>query len=218
MALSHAILARLNVLHAATNPIPQSAIPITHSPVFGHDIRAPIYTTLPMMSGPLYQPLSPFSSFINPSLHATPRIGTTPPFTSNVGLHSSANTPLDLAMEKKLAKMESMIQRIPVVLNLLRKSLPHSYVDSPFVDSIALVEMPKKFHFPNMKSYDGTIDPTDHITSYKQRMFIAAITCEQREACMCNILALVYRVQPSNGTRTYQTTSSLLLLSSWTPS
>ncbi|KAL5575504.1 hypothetical protein UlMin_017203 [Ulmus minor] len=33
--------------------------------------------------------------------------------------------------------------------------------------------------------YDGTTDPTDHIASYKQRMFTAAIPREQGEACMC---------------------------------
>ena len=81
--------------------------------------------------------------------------------------------------------MEAMIQRIPGVLIPLKKSLSHSYADSPFMDSIALVEMPKKLSFPNMKKYDGTTDPTDHIASYKQCMFIAAIPHEQREACMC---------------------------------
>ena len=54
-----------------------------------------------------------------------------------------------------------------------------------FVDSITLIEMPRKFSFPNMKMYDGTTDPTNHIASYKQRMFTAAIPREQREACMC---------------------------------
>ena len=68
-------------------------------------------------------------------------------------------------MANKLAEMEAMIQWILGVPTPLRKSLPHSYVDSPFIDSIALVEMPKKFHFHNMKSYDCTTDPTDHIAS-----------------------------------------------------
>ncbi|KAL5564706.1 hypothetical protein UlMin_027870 [Ulmus minor] len=81
--------------------------------------------------------------------------------------------------------MEALIQKIPGVPAPIKKSLPHSYADSPFVDSIALVEMPRKFSFPNMKIYDGTTDPTDHIASYKQRMFTAAIPREQREACMC---------------------------------
>ena len=81
--------------------------------------------------------------------------------------------------------MEAMIQRIPRVPTPLKKNLPHSYAYSPFMDSIALVKMPKKFSFPNMKMYDGTTDPTDHITSYKQCILTAAILCEQREACMC---------------------------------
>ena len=136
-----------------------------------HDVWAPAYTTFSMMSGPIHQLLTPFSSVINPSLHATPSIGTIPPLTSSVGLYSSANTSLELIMTNKLAEMEAMIQRIPGVLTPLRKSIPHSYVDTPFINSISLIEMPKKFHFPNMKLFDGTTAPTNHIASYKQHMF-----------------------------------------------
>ena len=88
-------------------------------------------------------------------------------------------------MAKRFAEMEVMIQRIPGVPTPIKKSLSHSYTDLPFVDSIALVEMPKKFSFPNMKMYDGTTDPMDHIASYKQCMFTAAIPREQCEAYMC---------------------------------
>ena len=87
-------------------------------------------------------------------------------------------------MANKLPDMEAMIQRILGVPTPLKKSLPHSYADSPFVDSIALIEMPEKFHFPNMKLYDGIIDPTYHIASYKQHMFTTTIPRKQREACM----------------------------------
>ena len=45
--------------------------------------------------------------------------------------------------------------------------------------------MPRKFSLPNLKPYDGTTDPTDHIASYKQRMFTAAIPRDLRDACMC---------------------------------
>ena len=61
-----------------------------------------------------------------------------------------------------------MIQKIPGVPIPIKKSLLHSYVDSPFVQSITLIEMPKKFSFLNMKMYDGTTDPTDYIASYTQ--------------------------------------------------
>ena len=88
-------------------------------------------------------------------------------------------------MEKKLAEMEGMIQWIPWVPTPLKKSLPHSYTDSLFVNTISIMEILKQFTFPNMKLYDGTIDPIDHIASYKQKMFTTAIPQELHEACMC---------------------------------
>ena len=69
---------------------------------------------------------------------------------------------------------------------LIKKIFVNSYVDSPFTDNIALMAMPRKFNFRNMKLYAGTIDPDDHITLYKQRMFTTTIPRYLREACMCN--------------------------------
>ena len=54
MALSHAMLAGLNVLHVVTNLVLQSIIPPTYMLVSRHDVRAPVYTTLPVMYGPIY--------------------------------------------------------------------------------------------------------------------------------------------------------------------
>ena len=81
--------------------------------------------------------------------------------------------------------MEALIQRIPGVPAPIKKSTANSFADSPFVDAIALMEMPKKFNFPNMKQYEGTTDLDDHLAQYKQRMFTAAIPRDLREACMC---------------------------------
>ena len=82
---------------------------------------------------------------------------------------------MEQAMVQTLADMEAMIQRIHGVPNLLKKSQPHSYTDSPFVDYIALVEMPRKFSLPNIKPNDVTTDPTYHIALFKQRMFTISI-------------------------------------------
>ncbi|KAL5752018.1 hypothetical protein ACOSQ2_022525 [Xanthoceras sorbifolium] len=68
--------------------------------------------------------------------------------------------------------MEALIQRIPRVPAPIKKSTINSFTDSPFVDAIALVEMPRKFNFPNMKPYDGTTDPDDHIAQYRQRILL----------------------------------------------
>ena len=87
-------------------------------------------------------------------------------------------------MATRLAEIQAMIQRILGVPTLLKKSLPHNYVDSPFFDSISLVEMPKKFTFPNMKLHDGTKDPNNHIASYNQIMFTSSYLASfMRHAC-----------------------------------
>ena len=67
----------------------------------------------------------------------------------------------------------------------IKKSSVNLYVDSLFIDNIALVEMPQKFSFPNMNLYDGTTDPDDHIAQYKQRMSTTTIPRDLREACVC---------------------------------
>lgn len=66
-----------------------------------------------------------------------------------------------------MIEMEALIQKISRVPAPIKKSFSHNYVDSPFVDSIAFIEMSRKFSFPNIKMFDGTTDPTDHIASYK---------------------------------------------------
>ncbi|KAL5779062.1 hypothetical protein ACOSQ2_009799 [Xanthoceras sorbifolium] len=66
--------------------------------------------------------------------------------------------------------MEALIQRIPRMPAPIKKSSINSFADLPFVDAIAFIEMPRKFNFPNMKQYDGTTDPDDHIAQYRQRI------------------------------------------------
>lgn len=78
-----------------------------------------------------------------------------------------------------------MIQSIPGVPKLLEKATPTSYVDSPFVDDIALVETPKRFSVPAMKTYDRSMGPLEHVAQYKQRLFTVPIARYLREACMC---------------------------------
>ncbi|XP_074297337.1 uncharacterized protein LOC141628048 [Silene latifolia] len=62
---------------------------------------------------------------------------------------------------------------------------PECYADSPFVESIGLVSMPKGFITPTMTLYDGTEDPLEHINQYKQKMMVVAATRPEKEACMC---------------------------------
>uniref|UniRef100_A0A803PUF5 Uncharacterized protein n=1 Tax=Cannabis sativa TaxID=3483 RepID=A0A803PUF5_CANSA len=86
-----------------------------------------------------------------------------------------AMTPEDMIEQmvtRKLEGMETMIHRIPRVLAPIKKSLPSSFTDSPLMDAIALVEMPKKFIFPSMKMCDRTTGPNDHIASYNYERLV----------------------------------------------
>ncbi|KAF2534397.1 hypothetical protein F2Q70_00029676 [Brassica cretica] len=94
-------------------------------------------------------------------------------------------TYLEQMFSKRLDAMQSMVERLPGVATPIRKSNPDSYTDTPFTDEITLIEMLRKFSFPNINAYDGISDPDDHVAQYRQRMLAIALPKESREATMC---------------------------------
>ncbi|KAF2540749.1 hypothetical protein F2Q68_00030978 [Brassica cretica] len=98
---------------------------------------------------------------------------------------SSMTAYLEKMFSKRFDDMQSMVGRLQGVAPPIRRSNPDSYADSPFVEGITSVKMPRKFSFPNIKMYDGTGDRDDHIAQYKQRMLAVALPKESREATMC---------------------------------
>ncbi|KAF2610450.1 hypothetical protein F2Q70_00011739 [Brassica cretica] len=92
---------------------------------------------------------------------------------------------LEQMFSKRLDAMQSMVERLPGVAPPIQKSNPDSYADTSVTDEITLIEMPRKFSFPSIKAYDGTIDPDDHVAQYRQRMRAVAHPNESREATMC---------------------------------
>ncbi|CDY28156.1 BnaAnng03330D [Brassica napus] len=82
---------------------------------------------------------------------------------------SSMTTYLEKMFSKRLDAMQPMVERLPGVAPPIRRSYPDSYADTPFMEGIASVEMPRKFSFPRIKMYDGTGDPDDHIAQYKKQ-------------------------------------------------
>ncbi|KAJ9553497.1 hypothetical protein OSB04_017542, partial [Centaurea solstitialis] len=57
---------------------------------------------------------------------------------------------------------------------------------SPYVDEIALMEIPKKYNIPAFTTkYSGITDPVEHVAQYKQLMWTASIPSQYQEACMC---------------------------------
>ena len=51
----------------------------------------------------------------------------------------------------RLDAMQSMVERLPGVAPPIRKRNPDSYADTPFMEEITLIEMPRKFSFPSIK-------------------------------------------------------------------
>ncbi|XP_074297868.1 uncharacterized protein LOC141628660 [Silene latifolia] len=88
-------------------------------------------------------------------------------------------------LEQQYQELRDLMYRIPGVARPLEKVTRDSYADSPFVDDIALVGVPKGCVPPAMTLYDGTTDPLDHINHYKQKMMVITATGSLKEACMC---------------------------------
>ncbi|XP_074300132.1 uncharacterized protein LOC141631347 [Silene latifolia] len=88
-------------------------------------------------------------------------------------------------VEQQLQDIRSLLRKVPGLLRPMEVATPECYADSPFVDSIALISMPKGFTTPTMTLYDGTEDPLEHINQYKQKMMVVAAIGPEKEACMC---------------------------------
>jgi len=58
--------------------------------------------------------------------------------------------------EKAMENLDGMIQR----------------TNSPFTTEVLNRPLPPKFRFPQLKSYDGSKDPLDHIESFKTLMHL----------------------------------------------
>ena len=95
------------------------------------------------------------------------------------------NTDLIRGIVAELQTLRDQYAKIPGVPAPLEQAAPESYADSPFAYHISLVEIPKKFAVPNIKSYNGIEDPVEHVAQYKQRMTTIPIPATMREACFC---------------------------------
>ncbi|XP_018463664.1 uncharacterized protein LOC108834839 [Raphanus sativus] len=91
---------------------------------------------------------------------------------------------LERMVSKRFDTIQSIVERLPEVAPPIRRSNPGSYSDTPFVEEIASVEMPRKFSFPNIKMYEGTRDPDNHVAQYMKHMLAVAIPRDAREATM----------------------------------
>ncbi|KAJ0942255.1 putative retrotransposon gag domain-containing protein [Helianthus annuus] len=95
------------------------------------------------------------------------------------------DTGINHAMARELQKLKDMISSVPGVVKPIPEIADGSHKVSRFAPPICDVEIPKRFHIPTMKLYDGTTDPEEHIAQYRERMEINPIPERLKEACMC---------------------------------
>nr|XP_043615893.1 uncharacterized protein LOC122587792 [Erigeron canadensis] len=86
---------------------------------------------------------------------------------------------------REIQKIKEMISSVPGFFNPIPEVNPASYLINRYGDRIATVEIPKKFQMPNMKPYDGTVDPQEHIALYLEKMETVPIPHNLKEACLC---------------------------------
>ena len=78
-----------------------------------------------------------------------------------------------------------MILSIPGVVQSVLEVSTTSHKTSRFIPMIADIEVPKLLQTPNMKPYDGTTDPEEHVAQYMERMEIIPIPTHLKEAFLC---------------------------------
>ncbi|XP_074298989.1 uncharacterized protein LOC141629984 [Silene latifolia] len=90
----------------------------------------------------------------------------------------------EIYIEHQYQELRSLLRRGPGMPLPMEMAAPESYADSPFTDDIATVALPKGFNVPTMTLFDGTTDPCDHISQFKQKMMVTTATGASKEACM----------------------------------
>ena len=95
------------------------------------------------------------------------------------------DTGINHAMARELQKLKDMISSVPGVVKPIPEIADGSHKVSRFAPPICDAEVPKRFHIPTMKLYDGTTDPEEHIAQYRERMEINPIPEKLKEAYLC---------------------------------
>ncbi|XP_021733296.1 uncharacterized protein LOC110700116 [Chenopodium quinoa] len=114
---------------------------------------------------------------------------------------------IEKVVKEYLKAFEAKIAKIPGVPKPMEEEAADGYIESPFSEEIAMVEVPKRFSTPNMAMYDGTTDPDEHVSLYMQKMMTSSIPRDIKKAIMCKGFgatlsgpALTWFINLDNGT------------------
>ncbi|KAJ9555097.1 hypothetical protein OSB04_009711 [Centaurea solstitialis] len=173
--------------------LPQFTPPIPHGPP-------------PMPRGPPSMPqgapmftFEPFSQQIPIPGHiptaASSTIHTTIPPSTGIPSSCIPTNPINVedplnvrlkSLEEQNQKLFALLTKLPGAAVPVEVEPKTGFQASPFVDELALVDVPKKYTIPAFATkYSGITDPVEHIAQYKQLMWTVPIPAQYQEVCMC---------------------------------
>ncbi|KAJ9553528.1 hypothetical protein OSB04_017573 [Centaurea solstitialis] len=90
------------------------------------------------------------------------------------------------SLEEQNQKLFALLTKLPGAAVPVEVEPKTGFQASPFVDELALVDVPKKYTIPAFATkYSGITDPVEHIAQYKQLMWTVPIPAQYQEVCMC---------------------------------
>lgn len=89
-------------------------------------------------------------------------------------------------LEDQNERVLSLLAKLPGAVVPVDVEPRTGFQASPFIDEIAMIDVPKKYNIPTFTpKYSGIIDPTEHVAQYKQLMWTVSIPHQYQEVCMC---------------------------------
>ncbi|KAF3563356.1 hypothetical protein DY000_02013448 [Brassica cretica] len=123
---------------------------------------------------------------------------------------------------KKIKVAWSLIYTLPGVPPPIRRSVLDSYVDTPFADEIPLIEMARKFSFPNMRLYPERTPGSHHMQGFQlnsNRLSRNARFHQKKVAILkCNTMTAISAFKRSmlpNGNLYKELTKYMVVVRSW---
>ena len=96
-------------------------------------------------------------------------------------------------LEEQNERVLSLLAKLPGAATPINVEPRTGFQASPFVDEIALIDVPKKYNIPSfMPKYYGITDPVEHIAQYKQLIWTTSIPHQYQEVCVCKSVGSEY--------------------------
>ncbi|KAJ9556549.1 hypothetical protein OSB04_011163 [Centaurea solstitialis] len=156
-------------------PMPQGTPMFTFEPFNNVSQQIPIPGHIPTVASSTIHTTIPPSTGISSGFIPTIPIAVEDPL--NVRLKS---------LEEQNQKLFALLTKLPGAAVPVEVEPKTGFQASPFVDELALVDVPKKYTIPAFTTkYSGITDPVEHIAQYKQLMWTVPIPAQYQEVCMC---------------------------------